>query len=305
MNVDKFFEKYSIEEISQKTKISPISLKLIKNKEYEKIPKAKFMGFISIIEKEFKIDLSELREEYNNLNIENTKETEESPPIKEKNSSNKLYLLLAFILLILGGYLLLKQSPKPTKKLHQEIKIPSTNKVIFLENNESNESNNTQTKINITSENNITTTNNEINSSMLNTSKSLHKKQTPNKKINFYQIAKEGKLVIIPHKKVWYRALNIDTNKTYEYLTSNTKILPKGNYYIKLGHGEVTILYNDLNITPNTKKIVRILIKNNKYKFMPRYNIYERKPLKKVKKNITKNESNISQEINNTKRLNQ
>jgi cytoskeletal protein RodZ len=51
MNAKEFFDKYEIEEISKKTKISPISLRYIKNKEFEKIPRVKFLGFIKIIEK--------------------------------------------------------------------------------------------------------------------------------------------------------------------------------------------------------------------------------------------------------------
>ena len=70
--------------------------------------------------------------------------------------------------------------------------------------------------------------------------------------------------------------MNIDTNRTFEYLTSKIKVLPKGNYYIKFGHGNVSILYNEYNITPNTKKIVRILLKDGNYTYMKKPNRYEK-----------------------------
>ena len=113
MNADKFFEKYSIEEISKKTKISPISLEFIKNKEFDKIPKAKFIGFIQIIEKEFNVNLSDLKEEYDFI-----KPKEETSHIintqTPKKNFNKIILLFisAFLLLAIGGYLLYKDYQK-------------------------------------------------------------------------------------------------------------------------------------------------------------------------------------------------
>ncbi|WP_024787139.1 MULTISPECIES: hypothetical protein [unclassified Lebetimonas] len=60
-----------------------------------------------------------------------------------------------------------------------------------------------------------------------------------------------------------------------EFLTTNPKIL-KGNYYIKFGHGNLTIIYNDKNITPNTKKILRILLKNGKFEYLKKPNRFEK-----------------------------
>jgi len=91
MNADKFFEKYSLEEISKKTKISPISLRFIKNKEFEKIPRAKFFGFINIIEKNFNVDLSELKEEYNQFVPKKENEQITHIPEKKKDFSGRFF----------------------------------------------------------------------------------------------------------------------------------------------------------------------------------------------------------------------
>jgi len=285
MNADKFFEKYSIEEISKKTKISPISLKFIKNKEFDKIPKAKFMGFISIIEKEFNVNLEQLKEEY----ISSFKEVSENIkiPVKKVSYYNYFYTIIAILFIIIGGYLLLKQSPKNT--IQNNITIKEINNTKEINTNKIN-------NLTIKNENNKS----EINNTQLTITKNLENNSTnsiissKNKK-NYTKIVQEGNIVIIPHKKVWFKAINIDNNKKYEFLTSKVKILKKGNYYIKFGHGEITILYNDLNITPNTKKIVRILLKNNSYKYLTIRNPYEFND--KIRKDINtskKNELNIS-----------
>ena len=122
MNVDKFFEKYSIEEISKRTKISPISLRFIKNKEFEKIPRAKFMGFLKIIEKEFNVNLDELREEYDLVKKE---EKEIKIEVEKEKSNNFLFIAIGVVLLGIGGYFLLKNSPKKPNQISKPTIINS------------------------------------------------------------------------------------------------------------------------------------------------------------------------------------
>jgi len=255
MNAKEFFEKYSIEEISKKTKISPISLRYIKNKEFDKLPRVKFFGFINIIEKTFNVDLSDLKEEYNQF-IPPKNEIKQEIKFEEKKD-NKFILISAIILAIIGIYMLknsitnskiddnnLSSIKILTPKTSSETKQTEKNNSTIVSNNIKNETNNTKTK-----------------------STKLTKIKPPS---NLSEVD------IIPNEKVWFRALNIDNNKTIQYLTSKEKILPKGNYYIKFGHGNLTIIYANQTITPNTKKIVRILLKNGKYKFMQKPNRYEK-----------------------------
>ena len=252
MSAEKFFNSHSIEEISKKTKISPISLKLIKNKEFKKIPKVKFLGFIKIIENSYNVDLSDLIEEYNNQN-KPTKIKKEEPKInspKKKVPKNNTFLItfLAFILIIIGGYLLFKNSNNPKKNINEKnISIVSNIKIKPKK---------------------------EENLSLKEIIKPILKETNSSKENNISN--QTFKVIIIPKKRLWFKAINIDTNKSISYLTSHQKILPKGNYYIKFGHGELNLTYNNQTIFPDTKKIIRILLKNGKYKFMKKPNKYEK-----------------------------
>jgi len=246
MNAKEFFDKYEIEEISKKTKISPISLRYIKNKEFEKIPRVKFLGFIKIIEKEFKVDLSELVKEYNEF-FSHSKEEE---PIKEepiKEESTTFLFFLAIILLSVGGYLLYKNY-STTPPLQPQIS-------------------NTTTPITTPIQN----LNNQTTTSQNNTS--IEKKPSNIKKPQ-QKIPKE--VIIVPNEKVWFKALNIDTNKTVEKLTSHEQILKGSNWYIKFGHGNITISYGNKTLFPDTKKIVRILLKDGNITIMKKPNRFER-----------------------------
>jgi hypothetical protein len=141
-------------------------------------------------------------------------------------------------------------------KKHNEKPSQNITKPI-IETNISKENNSTQTEYNITTK------------TIKNNSNDQNKTSNAEKTSQKNQIKKEIKYVkIIPNKLLWFKAVNLDTNKTYEYLTSKPKTLPGNHYYIKLGHGEETIEYGDLNITPKTKKIVRIILQNGTYKYV-------------------------------------
>jgi len=273
MNAHEFFEKYSIETINKRTRISPISLRFIKNKEFEKIPRVKFLGFVRIIEKEFKVDFSELIQEYDQA-INFKKEVKKEYVINKetKKSNTFLLLLLALSLLALGSYLLYKNY-KGNKKYFTKktyLVISDNNETFNDENNSQNEfeDDNVTENVNVFDENK---TFYEIN-------ESIKEANETNKETNetFQKFTLPSNIQIIPNRTVWFRAKNLDTNKTVEFLINETKTLEGINWYLKFGHGDITIKYGNETITPDTKKIVRILFKNGKYEYLKSNNRYEK-----------------------------
>ena len=262
MNAENFFKEHSLEEISKKTKISPISLRLIRNKEFEKIPKVKLLGFIKIIEKTYNVDLSDLIEEYNTQPLQKAinKNTQTPNLNKQNNNSTFFITLLALILIILGGFLLFRNLNSSTKNNvipKENIKPEIIKKDIKPQ------------KSPVIPPIKIKSINNSINS----TNTSLNKTVILPKENN---ITKKYKITIIPNKLLWFKIINIDTNKSRNFLTTHKKIFPKGNYYIKFGHGDFNLTYNNQTISPKTKKVIRILFENGKYKFMKKPNRFEK-----------------------------
>jgi len=98
------FERYSIKEISRKTRISEIDLEYIKNDDFSKISKTKGLGFLKILEREYGVDLSDKRDKLISFLKEHDKykptEYFVAPP--EKKSYAKLIALL-FLALIIAG----------------------------------------------------------------------------------------------------------------------------------------------------------------------------------------------------------
>jgi len=265
MNASDFFKAYTIEIINKRTRISPISLRYIKNKEFTKIPRVKFIGFIRIIEKEFKIDLSELVEEYNQAT--NFKETQNYDiKFEEPKIHNTLILfILALILFSLGAYLLYnKYNSKKTQNLNE------INKTAYLPTTEeTNITETTQDNNTITATTKTPQTTPKTQTTKIETTK---ENSQPQQKVT----ATPKTIKIFPNEKVWLKALNLDNNKTVEYLTNNPKTLIGPNWYVKFGHGNITINYGNQTINPQTKKIIRILFKNGKVEYLKKPNRYEK-----------------------------
>jgi len=276
MSANDFFEKYSIEEISKRTKISPISLRFIKNKEYEKIPRVKFLGFIKIIEREFKVDLSHLIEEFDAINPQKEPPAELQPKEIEKEEKKPLIWILAIITLLLaGGTILLINANKKTQETLQ-----TTKETISQEKKQ--ENNNTQkaviTPVQESNQTDLNTTANDKNESNSSQEQNISTAlQTPINEAPVNETPKEEPkkiekqqypVTIIPKKKLWFKAVNLKTKKIISKITTRAITLPKGDYYIKFGHGLVKIKYASHTIDPKTKQIVKIVLKDGNYTYV-------------------------------------
>ena len=102
MQLNEILEENSVRAISKKTNISENNLESLFAGEFDQLKKVKALGFISIIEREYKADLKPLKEQalayYTDANDESI--TLGLPIMEEKRGKSKLFLL--FVLLLLG-----------------------------------------------------------------------------------------------------------------------------------------------------------------------------------------------------------
>lgn len=104
MRLNEILEENTIKGISQKTKISEDNLENLLASNFDSLKKIKALGFISIIEREYKADLTPLREEALDFYASHKEENGFSvavPVEEEKKGKPKLFL---FVVLILLGY---------------------------------------------------------------------------------------------------------------------------------------------------------------------------------------------------------
>ena len=102
MQLNEILEENTVKGISQKTKISEDNLENLLAANFDVLKKIKTLGFISILEREYKADLSALREEalaYYSQEKDEHGFTVVLPTEEEKSGKSKLFLLVVLALL--------------------------------------------------------------------------------------------------------------------------------------------------------------------------------------------------------------
>lgn len=115
MQLNEILEENTIKGISQKTKISEDNLENLLAANFDALKKIKTLGFISILEREYKADLSALREEalaYYSEHIENQAFSVGEPMEEEKKGKSKLFLVVVLALLVYASWYFFTQFDK-------------------------------------------------------------------------------------------------------------------------------------------------------------------------------------------------
>ncbi len=118
MQLDDILEEHSIKVISQKTKISEENLEALISENFEYMVKAKALGFISILERDFNIDLSKLKtkalEYYESHDAAHQSIAIGLPVSEEKKGRSKWFLLVMLGLLVYVSWYFFTQFDKKT-----------------------------------------------------------------------------------------------------------------------------------------------------------------------------------------------
>ncbi|MFY9142945.1 hypothetical protein [Sulfuricurvum sp.] len=220
------------EKIHERTHISRDKIELVMTKSYGEIGRVQFMGYMSILEREYGVDLTALKEEYTEYHKINTNLLKpKSSVILQSAANSKPKWIAAGIVLILvlmvGGYLLQgKMSAEPqdgVMELSAVAVLPDD--VNVTENNETNVSNETS----VNSETNVTTP--AVSSE---TNQTVAKASQP--------LASGKELAIRPVYKVWYGMIDMASGKKIQNVTAEPIIIDTSkNWLILLGHGRVEI----------------------------------------------------------------
>ena len=115
MQLNEILEENTIKGISQKTKISEDNLENLLAANFDALKKIKTLGFISILEREYKADLSALREEalaYYSDHRENHAFSVGEPMEEEKKGKSKLFLVVVLALLGFASWYFFTQFDK-------------------------------------------------------------------------------------------------------------------------------------------------------------------------------------------------
>jgi len=102
MQLNEILEENSVKAISKRTNISENNIEALLASDFDRLKKVKTLGFISILEREYKADLSALKEQALSHYAESKNEEGIAlglPVMEEKKGKSKLFLLFVFLLL--------------------------------------------------------------------------------------------------------------------------------------------------------------------------------------------------------------
>ena len=216
------------EKIHERTHISRDKVELILTKSYGDIGKVQFMGFMSILEREYGIDLSDIRYEYTLFRNEHDKTLpqKESVILQPASNARKKWMIAGAVVigaLITGGYVVQNVVSNEPK---EEVMTLSTVDVEALK--EPVDENMTgMVESNETIESNATVAAAETNATQPPASEAVN--------------AAKG-LIIHPVYKVWIGMIDLATGEKQQKITGDPiEVDTSKNWLMVLGHGRIEI----------------------------------------------------------------
>lgn len=234
MNSVKSFEELSalgVEKIHERTHIARDKVEAILTRSYGGMTKIQFMGFISILEREYGVDLGTLREEYTRLNGESgSSEAKLSSTVLHTAPSgrSRWYVLGgAAIAVILGiGYMVQNNLSTEPKSDVIELNPVAPMKVMAEE----------------AKEENLTVEADDQNISVMPEVVSETPKRVPLALSAGEAIKTGDKLVIKPVSRVWIGLIDTDSGTKNQKVTADPIVIDTSKkWLIVLGHGWIDI----------------------------------------------------------------
>ncbi|MFA6195901.1 MAG: hypothetical protein WC656_04580 [Sulfurimonas sp.] len=242
------------QKIHERTHIAKEHVQQLLSETFDSINRIHFIGFISILEREYDVDLSDLKAK----GLEYYKNTVVAPktmnhavfnPDKKKNSNNLFYILLTFLLV--GAFIYFELAPAMEESDSGQI-INNT----IIENAQKNIENTAKVDVNDTNNSNISDAivvnnnihdNNKMQTAIMETSKvEVPKMEVSKTEVHKTELQTETKTFkIIPRKKVWVGYYDLKTNQKNQQSTENEIVLDADkDWLIAFGHGYVNIEVN-------------------------------------------------------------
>jgi phosphate starvation-inducible protein PhoH len=253
MNED--FEKLQLlgaQKIYEQTHITRVNVEHILSKSFDQLDKVKFYGFLSILEREYSLNLEPLKQEYDaylEAHYEDEDDLSEMTyeiQIKKKKRLQKIMLAVIVLIGVVSFiYLLFARLEKKTEQplIINNTQIDKAAKLI--------DNNNTKAVADLNSTNSLNTP----QESNITAAPTVQKK------------SEATKLEFITTAKLWMGITDLGTGKQTQKVVQNSfELNATKDYLLILGHGMIRIDLGDKNITLPQRGKVWLLFKNGALK---------------------------------------
>ncbi len=261
-------KEIGLHNINKDTHISLRHIKQLLEENFESLNKVQVFGFISILEREYHLNLKDLKNDVNEyfLNQPSTVNDNHSVFVVASKSKNMktTYLSLVFIIFAIVTFLSVTYSVQESEivvenKIIEKVKKEIVSKKeVFLEQEPK-----IELKKEIVPVQKLVVHEKApiIKKEIVETLKIIELKIEEVEEVK--EVVKVKELTITPRSKVWIGYINLKTEKKYQKVTKNTIVL-KEDYIIVLGHSHVYLQVNENKSSFKTKGSLRLLFKDGK-----------------------------------------
>ena len=234
-------QKLGAQEIHEATHIPIQHVKAILESDFKGFSKIQFLGFISILEREYQSDLSEIKKDGLAFFEENNTPKIESVFITPKRN-NKNKILYASIIIVIFILILIFKANSGSEAVTEDINVD--NSVI----------NSVVEEINSTKDKSIDDTNSSLETEELNSTKKIIEEPIV-----------EKSFTIIPKSKVWFGYIDVETNKKYQKTFSHELSLDTNKEWLLMfGHGYIDMYIDGKIVKFNSRNNLRFVYKDGK-----------------------------------------
>ncbi|WP_304545690.1 hypothetical protein [Sulfurimonas microaerophilic] len=236
--------------IYEKTHIPAGHVQAILHESYDGLNKIQFTGFISILEREYNLDLNSVKLK-GIAYFEGEREVSEDDSIfvqiQPKKSHKALYIIIAvvvFLVFLFTFYADSKEMAKPVVNENEIIQKVKEKVVEEVNNSDVQENNDSVVETNTTAQ--------EIN---------LQEEVVPQEEVV------EKSFVIKTQRKLWIGYIELDTNKKHQTVFKKEFSLdPATDWLITLGHGYVDFEINGKEYSYKSEKGLKFVYKDGDFK---------------------------------------
>lgn len=238
-------QEIGAQKISEDTHIPVGHVQAILHESFDGLNKVQFLGFISILEREYDVDLSDLKHKgiayYDEQNSVDTI-TEEGTFIAPKKQKNftLFYILLAMVALLVALYYTVDYANKNLQK-HTVLDNTTINDAMK----------------------NINSVVPDANISQKDENKTLQDVNTTEKIVQKKENAVPKSFKIVARSKVWMGYIDLGTHKKYQKIfTGEFDLDPSKEWLLIFGHGYIDVVINSEKKKFNLRKKLRLLYKD-------------------------------------------
>ncbi|PAF45044.1 hypothetical protein [Helicobacter sp. 11S02596-1] len=256
-------KEIGVREISKTTKISINKLDDIIEKRFSNLQRVRVVGFLKILEREYKVDLSEWLKEYdenffagsqatqevedvehsvNNLDLDTQKQKDDLIEERKKQliSRKRFYISLIVVVVILGGYFgyksIFMKSPSPSKHspLPQQEHLTTPEESPAVE-----EETSQQETSNIEEENASDGLTEDVSDEAMSA-------PVPQDNVSKSEKSHKEQIVVIPNRSLWIEVLDLSSKQKFQTIVNTPYPIEVKNdrLLISFGHGDFSLQTN-------------------------------------------------------------